>query len=102
MPSRSSIERRAHDLIAMVKRAVNAADPEGLLAGGAPDDEYEREVALIAGRIYNRHASSVEAIHAIVYEAFGPHADGEAHTDTFRQLAESLMRVVNELGLHDA
>ena len=37
---------------AVVKRCVDAWDPMGLLAGGAPPDEYECEIRMIAERIH--------------------------------------------------
>jgi hypothetical protein len=38
-------------VLAAVEAAVNAVDPEGLLAGGAPADEYDPEVKDLAKRI---------------------------------------------------
>ena len=38
---------RYQDLVAAVERAINEADPIGLLAGGAPSDEYAPEIGTI-------------------------------------------------------
>ena len=39
------------DLHATVRAIMNSADPIGLLAIGAPDDEYEPEIRDLAGRL---------------------------------------------------
>jgi hypothetical protein len=38
------MDTRYQDLVADVERAINEADPIGLLAGGAPSDEYAPEI----------------------------------------------------------
>jgi hypothetical protein len=41
-----TMDIRYEDLVAAVERAINEADP-GLLAGGAPSDEYAPEIGTI-------------------------------------------------------
>jgi hypothetical protein len=48
----------------VVRRAINNWDPYALIAGGAPVDEWESEVASIVAQI-PRMASSTDAAHAI-------------------------------------
>ena len=42
---------RYQDLVAAVERAINEADPIGLLEGGAPSDEYAVEIGTIIPRL---------------------------------------------------
>jgi hypothetical protein len=53
---------------AAVERAINDADPIGLLEGGAPADEYGPEIGTIVPRVMN--AQSVDEIAAVLYEEF--------------------------------
>ena len=46
---------RYQDLVAAVERAINEADPIGLLAGGAPSDEYAPEIGTIIPLLANAH-----------------------------------------------
>ena len=55
-------------LVAAVERAINDADPIGLLKGGAPADEYSSEIGAIVPRVVN--AQSVDEITAVLYEEF--------------------------------
>jgi hypothetical protein len=61
-----------------IKAALDSEDPEGLVAMGAPADEYESEALLIQGRIAKVSADkvSVDQIADIVAEVwnsqFGP------------------------------
>ena len=72
-------------MIAAVERAINDADPIGLLQGGAPADEYGSEIGTIVRRVVN--AQSVDEIAAVLHEEFvrwfgddtaGPHQAYEA------------------------
>ena len=49
------MDRRYPDLVAAVERAINEADPIGLLAGGAPSDEYAPEIGTIIPLLANAH-----------------------------------------------
>jgi hypothetical protein len=53
---------------AAVERAINDADPIGLLEGGAPADEYSPEIGTIVPRVAN--AQSVDEITAVLHEEF--------------------------------
>jgi hypothetical protein len=55
-------------LRADVARLVNAADPIGLISGGAPTDEYSLEVSQILPRL--KHAASEHALRQILHERF--------------------------------
>jgi len=46
---------RYEGLVAAVERAINEADPIGLLAGGAPSDEYAPEIGTIIPLLANAH-----------------------------------------------
>jgi hypothetical protein len=55
-------------LVAATARAIDDADPIGLLAMGAPEDEYSPEVDTIVPRV-SRAASPAE-VRQILYEEF--------------------------------
>jgi hypothetical protein len=44
-------KRRFKELVAAVERAINEADPIGLLEIGAPPDEYAPEIGTIVPRL---------------------------------------------------
>jgi hypothetical protein len=67
--------------LAAVRAAIDAEDPEGLLALGSPADEYSHEASIIAGKIHElsqRQGSpaTAEQISEVVAEVwieyFGP------------------------------
>lgn len=49
------MDMRYQDLVAAVERAINEADPIGLVAGGAPSDEYAPEIGTIIPLLANAH-----------------------------------------------
>lgn len=51
------METRYQVLVAAVERAINEADPIGLLEAGAPRDEYGPEIGAILPRIVNAQRS---------------------------------------------
>jgi hypothetical protein len=55
-------------LVAAVSRAIDDADPIGLLEGGAPADEYGPEIGTIVPRVVN--AQSVEEVTTVLHEEF--------------------------------
>lgn len=55
-------------LVAAVERAIDDADPIGLLEGGAPADEYGPELGTIVPRVMN--AQSVEEVTTVLHEEF--------------------------------
>lgn len=61
-------KRRYLKLRGAVSDAVNRADPIGLLALGAPSDEYDPEVGTVLPRL--RDAASAEGLAVILHEEF--------------------------------
>jgi hypothetical protein len=55
-------------LVAAVERAIDEADPIGLLEDGAPADEYATEIGTIVSRVLNAH--SVEEVTTVIHEEF--------------------------------
>lgn len=80
--------------LSVVREAINAWDPYGLIAGGSPLDEWESEVARIVARI-PRIRSPADAAHvvsrifssSVEREGFSP----EACTPVGSQLYEALV-----------
>jgi hypothetical protein len=61
-----------------VKRAVDDADPERLLAMGCPNDEYDDAVVYLADRVLERDQLSLESLSGWFRAIYGsePNADG--------------------------
>lgn len=98
MPTRSST---AHDnLFTKVRRAINAADPEGLLRMGAPEDEYDQEAGRLAAAIRAMDAPSVSAIEAALQDVWTQLFDltfpgrEDHYRDTFHALAVDVMATI--------
>ncbi|HYN10813.1 MAG TPA: hypothetical protein VES67_25750 [Vicinamibacterales bacterium] len=94
------MRKAADDLRAAVKRIIDAADIEGLLKMGAPEDEYDLEISLIAARLNSLQQPSVPAIEAIVFDVwqtkFGPlEGHEEACRYAIRPVAESLFAEIS-------
>jgi hypothetical protein len=64
----ASIEKAYGSLYVQVSGIVRDADPIGLIAVGAPKDEYDVEVGTILPRL--REASRADEVERIVYEEF--------------------------------
>lgn len=100
MPSHTLRRQRAKDLNAMVKRVVDDADPEDLLAQGSPGDEYEPEIDRIAARLHTLSEPSQEAIEAIVLsvwaEMFGPF-DADCHARYVEWLRPVVLSLRDEM-----
>ena len=62
------MDTRYQDLVAAVERAINEADPIGLLEGGAPSDEYAPEIGMIIPRL--AHAQRPDDVTGVVHEEF--------------------------------
>lgn len=62
------MKARYKNLVAAVERAIDEADPMGLLEGGAPVDEYAPEIGTIVPRVVN--AQSVEEVATVLHEEF--------------------------------
>ncbi len=61
-------------LISIVRGVIHRWDPYGLLAGGAPMDEFDHEIALVAARVrqIRTEADSVTILSAVFSEMFIP------------------------------
>jgi hypothetical protein len=62
------LKREYAALVAAVSAAIDKADPLGLLASGAPPNEYAPEVELIVARLAT--AQSGEDTQRIIHKAF--------------------------------
>lgn len=89
-------DRRA-GLARGVARAVAAADPLGLLAAGAPRDEYDLEVATLLPRLEG--ARGVAEVQVLVHQEFvrwfGAEVAGPV--EGYRAAAEGVWRAVREV-----
>ena len=69
-------------LVSAVERAIDDADPIGLLEGGAPADEYGPEIGTVVPRVVN--AQSIEEVTTVLHEEFlrwfGDDIAGTRHT----------------------
>ena len=61
-------KRRYEALVAAVERAINEADPIGLLEIGAPPDEYAPEIGTIVPRLTS--ADRLDDVGAVLHEEF--------------------------------
>ena len=68
MFSNAATKARYQSLVVAVKRAIDYADPIGLLEGGAPADEYGPEIGTIVPRVVN--AQSIEELTTVLHEEF--------------------------------
>jgi hypothetical protein len=66
---RQSLKAAYGSIYSDVSRLLREADPIGLIAMGAPDDEYDPEVSTILPRL--REANSAVDVQRIVHEEFG-------------------------------
>jgi hypothetical protein len=84
------------ELFAAAVRAINAADPIGLLASGAPDDEYSSEISTVVPRLTK--AQSVQECQDILHEEFIRwfSADTAGPPEAYAKLAIELWPAVQE------
>jgi hypothetical protein len=62
------METRYQDLVTAVERAINEADPIGLLDDGAPPDEYEPDIRRILPRLAT--VQRFDDVADVLYEEF--------------------------------
>jgi len=78
-----------------VERAINEADPIGLLAGGAPSDEYASEIGTIIPLLANTHRPDdvTGVLHGEFLRWFGEGTAGlrHAYDDPARQIWVALL-----------
>ena len=81
-------------LRAIVKQAIDQADPIGLLAIGCPDDEYDSEINQVLTYVtaYADPASLGQRIHQTFIKMFDERIAGppEVHHHIARQILEGL------------
>lgn len=86
---------RYQNLVAAVERAINEADPIGLLAGGAPSDEYAPEIGTIIPLLANAHRPDDVAgvLHGEFLRWFGEGTAGprQAYGAPARQIWDALL-----------
>jgi hypothetical protein len=87
---------RYEALVAATARAIDEADPIGLLAMGVPRDEYSPEIGTIAPRV--SRAASADGVRQILYEEFvrwfdaGIAGPEEAYGAPAQQIWEAVVR----------
>lgn len=82
-----------------VQEIFNKADPIGLIAIGAPPDEYEKEICAVMNRVGQIH--DIASCNAVLFEEFQRwFGDMIAGTDdVYNKLAEDLFSFLRNEGL---
>ena len=82
--------------LAVVASVVRQWDPYHLLAGGAPADEFDAEIAKVAARVPHMRSAqeAAQVLSAVFSEAFEPHlftpeVCAQPGSSLFSRLAES-------------
>jgi len=89
------MDTRYQALVAAVERAINEADPIGLLDLGAPSDEYAPEIGTIIPRLVKAHG--VDEVTAVLDEEFrrwfgeGTAGPRQAYEAPARQIWDALL-----------
>lgn len=80
-----------------VQEIINQHDPVGLVAGGAPDDEYDTEIGEIIAilRTETEKNSLADKINSIFKEAFGNEI--EQNKDLYLIIADELLNLKKRL-----
>jgi hypothetical protein len=93
--SMRAMNTRYQALVAAVERAINEADPIGLLGAGAPADEYGPEIGTILPRIKNaqRPGDVTDVLHEEFLRWFGEGTAGprQAYEAPARQIWDALL-----------
>ncbi|MGQ0835165.1 MAG: hypothetical protein ACT4O5_09645 [Gammaproteobacteria bacterium] len=91
-------EGKAHfkALRSAITRALNEADPVGLISGGAPLDEYSPEIGTILPRL--KEASSEQLLRRIIHEEFARWfgADVAGSEEKYAEVATRIWSQLNE------
>ena len=89
------MEARYQVLVAAVERALNGADPLGLLEAGAPSDEYGSEIGATLPRIVNAQRSEdvTNVLHEEFLRSFGEGTAGsrQAYEAPAREIWDALL-----------
>ena len=85
-------------LRAIVKQAIDRADPIGLLAIGCPDDEYDPEIDRVMGyaTMYLDPQELGRRIHQTFVEMFDERIAGPP--EVYHHIAEEIMRGIAQAG----
>lgn len=86
--------KRHRALSAIVKRAIDGADPEGLLAMDCPPDEYDGEVAMVSAALSGVPKPTVgevaDVLFAVWADRFGPIEHEDSLRERLRPAAEAI------------
>jgi hypothetical protein len=88
---RDSVKKTYGDKFNDLRTIINKHDPIGLIANGAPDDEYEPEVKTIIVQLDNK--TTEQQIHDLVYQEFIRWFDDEStagQNDSYKDLAKDI------------
>lgn len=77
-------------LFRQVKKVVNKRDPIGLISGGAPEDEYDSEIAKVVN-LLNAGKISAEAIRNIFVSSFDEQLAGEI--EKYNSIADDIRKM---------
>lgn len=94
MPLRSIIDYK--NAFAVVREAINIWDPYDLISNGAPQDEWDSEVASIVAQIPcirnatdTAHAVSRTFTRSLGHEGFDPYSCSEVGAHIYAELVEA-------------
>jgi hypothetical protein len=85
----------------VVRQVIHAWDPYRLLEGGAPDDEWDREILQIVGRVGRIHspAEATAVVSDVFTTAFHPEGFGQ---DDCAEVGRKLFTALQEAGMIEA
>jgi len=75
---KAELKARHWETWSAVKRAVDGADPEGLLAMGCPNNEYDDAVVFLADRVLEGGPLGAESLSAWFQNRYGSVPDAKA------------------------
>jgi Domain of unknown function (DUF1871) len=96
---KDNINKRWYNLaFETIRVIVHEWDPYGLIKGGAPPDEFDREIASIVSQIPRMQSSNdaVEVVSRVFSSSFEPHLFRPEHC---RQVGEKLHQALEAKGL---
>lgn len=85
----------------IVRKVIHGWDPYHLLEGGAPDDEWDREILQIVGRVGRIHSAfdAAAIVSEVFTEAFHPEGFGP---DDCAEVGSKLFSALQEAGIIEA
>jgi len=95
MSSKKKYKEKYKQIFSLVQVVINRWDPYGLLEGGAPEDEFESEIASVVAKIktIKTENDAARALSEVFSEAFEPHFfTADACTDVGRELFHELKK----------